>query len=354
MKKLLFSSTSLQISSPPKKKLTYPPITQSRQIRIVRILSGSRFSKISCELQLASLDHNLPEYIALSYCWGNATQKTWIDCNGGRLAVTKDLLTALRRFRRKDKIVTFWIDQICIDQENVEERSSQIQLMRDIYKNAQTVYVWIGDEADDSSLAITFMQRLLETLRNCEPTMNANEMHTRGVPDWMSKEWKVLSAFLGRPWFGRMWILQELAVASSATIFCGQVHVPWNTFLELITRMRATQCWNLIPRAQTLETTGMLQDRLSSIIAIKRDYEENATITSREALWRCRHFDATDPRDKFYALLGLCAHDQITVADYSRDVLNVYREVAVDLLFPKPRKNGKNGKPVTNSHQIMG
>ena len=119
-------------------------------------------SAVKCELQSAVFGPDTPKYIALSYCWGDAIHKTWISCNGQRLALTKDLLNAIRKLRRKGETMMLWVDQICINQEDVEERGSQVQLMRKIYKNAANVLIWLGDEADKSNMAMELISQLSE------------------------------------------------------------------------------------------------------------------------------------------------------------------------------------------------
>lgn len=160
MKRFISPKEALQSILTPTEKLHYQPITRPDQIRLVKILPGSRIETIKCELQSAILGPETPKYVALSYCWGDATHKTWVSCNGQRLALTKDLLNALRRLRRKDQTETLWIDQICINQEDLDERSRQVQLMRKIYKSAAYVYIWLGDEANQSSLAIQLIPQL--------------------------------------------------------------------------------------------------------------------------------------------------------------------------------------------------
>lgn len=99
MKLLSFSAGSLHLASPPANKLIYQPLQTSRKIRLVKILPGNRWTKVSCVLEPASLDHDLSGYDPLSYCWGYASQKTWVTCNEQHLEITKDLLTAIHRFR---------------------------------------------------------------------------------------------------------------------------------------------------------------------------------------------------------------------------------------------------------------
>ena len=353
MKRLSLFREGLQISTPPKEKLVYPRIENSMGIRLVRILPGSSYSNIRCELQLATLGPEVPEYVALSYCWGDAAQKTWILCNGQRLEVTKSLLCALRRFRRKDGIATFWIDQVCIDQENIEERNKQVQLMRDIYRSAQIVYVWLGDEADDSDLAMKFVPRLLQTTQTSGQYSCPCTIEKAGLPQWNAKEWKAVVALLCRPWFGRAWVLQEVATASSTSIVCGREVISWEDYEAFIHRVTETEIWRTLLDGFLEESSSILHRRLVGLLEIKQIYGKDGNLTSGDVLWRSRFFEATDPRDRIYALLGLCNDPLWAPVDYSKNVSDVYRDVAISLIKPLRLGSQNETMPVPNTYPAM-
>ena len=98
------------------------------------------------------------DYVALSYCWGDAGTTREIIVNGYSIRVTVNLEAALRQLRDSNCIkqgLKLWVDAICIDQNNLEERGQQVGRMRDIYASAWHVVIWLGADADDSSLAMT-------------------------------------------------------------------------------------------------------------------------------------------------------------------------------------------------------
>ena len=275
--------------------------------------------------------------MALSYCWGNANNKTWVNCNGQRLALTKDLLNAIRRLRRKDKTVTLWIDQICINQEDLEERSSQVLLMRKIYKSATNVLIWLGDEADDSNMAIELIPRLSGTV--------APERQFRTI-----KELQPLKALLSRPWFGRMWILQELGAASSATIVCGNKSIPWQDVSDLVDHMRYTGLrWRVFG---TSKSSLLAFRRLESLNSIREGLSNR--VCGYTTFYMSRDFDATDPRDKIYALSGLCDYENTFIQpDYSTDIRTVYLGTARALLFADDSEVSADPSPICPEHSGM-
>src|SRR2546423_1242160 len=96
-----------------------------------------------------TLDQN-PDYEALSYTWGEPIFDQLIQIGrNSHLLVTENLMRALKRLRHHTERRTLWIDQICIDQSNVKERSHQVTLMRRIYQQARETLVWLGEETEE-------------------------------------------------------------------------------------------------------------------------------------------------------------------------------------------------------------
>ncbi len=256
--------------------------------------------------------------MALSYCWGDINNKTWLNCSGRRLALTKNLLDAIRRLRRKDKTIILWIDQICINQEDLEERSSQVLLMQQIYKNATNVLIWLGDKADDSNMALDLIPRLSGTL--------GPELKSRSI-----KDFQAVKALLSRPWFGRMWILQELGAASSATMMCGKKSIPWQDVSNLIDHIRGNLTLRILVFG-TSESSLLACRRLENLKSFRERFL-GREFCFFSALCMSRSFDATDPRDKIFALVGCCNQENLIQPDYSIDTRRLYQAIAHYSLF---------------------
>ncbi|KAK9416825.1 putative Heterokaryon incompatibility protein-domain-containing protein [Seiridium unicorne] len=120
-------------------------------------------NEVICRLETVPFNENL-QYRALSYCWGDPKNLSTIICNGIRLEVTSNLATALHCLLRQGKTrslpMNFWIDAICINQQNDGEKESQVMLMGEIFRQALEVIVWLGPAADNSDLALELCQRL--------------------------------------------------------------------------------------------------------------------------------------------------------------------------------------------------
>ena len=132
----------------------YIPVDSSRrESRLIHVNpSVNRSAAIECFLHTMSVDHP-PHYKALSYVWGNFNDVMSIRLNGEVFNVGVNLWHALSWLRHQNKSEVFWINTICINQNDIPERNAQVQIMGDIYEQADEVVIWLGEEADNSSLA---------------------------------------------------------------------------------------------------------------------------------------------------------------------------------------------------------
>ncbi|KAF2843234.1 hypothetical protein M501DRAFT_924367, partial [Patellaria atrata CBS 101060] len=121
----------------------YTELPNSQSIRILTLHPGSYHDEITCSLSVSQLD-NLEKYEAISYTWGDAKIAEEISVGDSRLAITTNLIGALRRFRLEDRDRKLWADAICINQHNLSERSQQVGIMRDIFQKASRTFVWLG------------------------------------------------------------------------------------------------------------------------------------------------------------------------------------------------------------------
>ncbi|KAF1360622.1 hypothetical protein EJ07DRAFT_115421, partial [Lizonia empirigonia] len=140
--------------------LCYQPLRSSRSIRLLQFLPGPQpvCNMIAVEVEKA------PPYVALSYTWGNKHLSRAISINGCEASITANLadaIDAIFDFARSRDLM-FWADSICINQGDVNERSSQVRLMNTIYRSAGMVIIWLGPAADDSDVAFERMKEWSE------------------------------------------------------------------------------------------------------------------------------------------------------------------------------------------------
>ena len=292
--------------------------------RLLTLDAGEASDVVSCSLMQYALE-SAPDYEAISYVWGDPTDTTDIICSGQQLAVTKSLYSALCRFRCASQKRTVWADAICINQGDLEERSAQVSIMGKIYSQARQVLIWLGEESDHESEALNVVSQI--DMISPAPDATMGDRHATNTPDAFYRtitsipqsSWEHLACLLGKPWFQRIWIVQEVFAAQSAQLFNGSKSFPWPIFAKVIEII-------IVHQASTILTTSELA--VSSLKNILFMRPENLRIQRPmfKLLCATRNFKSTDPRDKLYALSGLACSDSnpLVEADYSIDVSIVF------------------------------
>lgn len=210
------------------------------EFRLVRIHPGVRPHHIVASLATYPLNDH-PLYEALSYVWGpyDLEDPDLIELDGSGFGVTINLWRALYYLRLESEARDFWIDAICINQEDLNERSSQVQLMRDIYKSSIRTVVWIGDES-------FWSHRLFEFLKSVDKTRSweddderkvkvEGQIQLRGQLAVDEDIQKIVRRGLykdiaQRDFWTRIWIVQEVAIASEVIVYCGPDEMSWQDF----------------------------------------------------------------------------------------------------------------------------
>lgn len=184
-------------------------------------IKGSHaWTGVACRLSTFSL-FECPEYVALSYSWGNQYLTRPIMLNGFPKHVTASLEVALRELRRR-RVPTAWVDALCIDADNSYEKVCQLSQMSKIFSKASKVVVWLGPAADDSDDAMNALSA----------GKNGDEAIRHGV---------AIAKLLERPYWQRVWIIQEIAKASVVEVWCGPKTLTWNVFFTGVQRWWKTQ-----------------------------------------------------------------------------------------------------------------
>ena len=213
------------------------PFDNSEEIRILTLLEhgGRPNDPIECTLNThilsTTLDSDEDRYEALSYSWGTGVVDRQIKiCVGSSkpytFGVRSIFFAALKQLRLRDEPRPLWIDAICINQEDHEEKIAQVPKMPQIYNGAHNVCVWLGDEDEDqgSRLAFNYIRRAL----------NLDDFDRLVADSRTPQEWQALASGMTKPWFSRRWVIQEIALAKHATIYCGTNHIPWSDFAEAV------------------------------------------------------------------------------------------------------------------------
>lgn len=204
----------------------YNALSSPECIRLLRPKSGEPTESLQNNLVEAGLNDSTV-HRALSYTWSPQYPMHVVDCGGFELLVGQNLWQCLRKLRHPSEDRTLWIDAVCINQADLAERSQQVQLMRRIYQSAASTVVWLGESYGSTRAALTLMNNLVTEFFR-EPAYYKNQLLTYlelemlGVPVSDDGEfWKALDSLLWKAWYTRAWIVQEVAVSRSLTVFIG-------------------------------------------------------------------------------------------------------------------------------------
>lgn len=234
-------------------------------------------------------------------------------CCGKVLRIRDNLYKFLQRAKEQGRTsrCPIWIDAVCIDQSNDAEKSVQIPLMSEVYKQAQQVQVWLGDctKAEGNAfLAINPMSRILNT--NPRLIHNDDDLASLGLPPSSSPTWRAISKILARPWFTRLWVMQEVALARRVVILCGTGTILWeilNRFLKA--SARHTLFVNIfLPTAYDGWSAFMVLHSIrvsSQSVAHGLSYK----VDMGHLIDELRTRDITNPADRVYGVLGLIHRD---------------------------------------------
>ncbi|RFU34714.1 hypothetical protein B7463_g1603, partial [Scytalidium lignicola] len=217
---------------------SYTPLHGESSIRLLSLLPGNRDDPLKGRLLYVS-HKNTEAYEALSYTWGNHHKPCQIILSEGTLQITESLYTALSHLRNENGRRLLWVDAICIDQSNNEERSQQVMLMPKIFSAASWVLAWLGEEDSNGRVALQLLQKIGETDFSALPQKQVSVawMQDHGLPLQGNPLWRHLLTFWQRPWFRRLWVVQEFVLAKDVYMLCGELQVHWKSLASGLEKM---------------------------------------------------------------------------------------------------------------------
>lgn len=306
-----------QVTATAQAPFCYTPLASDSNTRFVELLPGTSPAELECRLLECPMV-NAPPYRALSYVWGDPTTSMKITCGKSYIPITENLASALLVLRDDTTPFFLWVDAISIDQENVKERSHQVSLMAEIYRNATQACIWLGSFPNETDLTTNKKAWTDDGLQ-----LNALSYHEH-------KTWNDLVA---REWFRRTWILQECSLAREAVFYYGRNSMPWSQVVSF--------AQNRPIRADMRKPSrfNSPKDHLQPIIELNRLREmvqRGSRLPLLAVLRLCRNRKVTDPKDKVYAGLGMLTSTMaksLSEVDYNLTVEDLYARTARDCIL---------------------
>lgn len=341
----------------------YKALKDATSIRLLYLHSGSLYHQLPLEASIREVSINdHPSFGALSYTWatesGCVSLSRELVCDGESIKITQNCEAALKRLRRGNEDQVLWVDAVCVDQHNDEEKGQQIGLMRQIYSQASWVALWVGepssavDEESGLPLSDLGMDFIHEFAVEIAERTNSGQdpcggpLYQEFVKDRMAFQYTDTEVFtprvrglwdvFHRSWWKRLWVLQEVALSKEPILICGTKAEPFHNLKVVIeTLIRSEQPidvmeFNTLFIASTfhqfhvrhmIETGGMGEISPPGVKALRL---LNAT----------RNTQASDPRDKIYGILGFFGpagtdpENIFPLPDYKKTAAELYADVS--------------------------
>lgn len=298
---------------------------ERRQIRILHV-QGSEHpdDDLKCDLEVVSLlSDPKPSFEAISYCWAEVLGTSHLIVDGKHVDnAPASAVKVLRRFRLRTDVRTFWIDAICIDQNNLDERSQQVALMGDVYGKSSLTLIWLGDEDEVSLQAM----RAINMTRDQHIQDPSAAPPSYNLPDRVAVN--CLVTLLMRPWFTRLWVLQEVALSPCSRCHWGSSECDWWDFCRATLAIYSH--WHDLGLPNVLRYTILIP--LTTAI---REVQSN-TLTLWD-LFMCRAaLLCSNPCDMVYGIRNLAAYAKQDVqtqaamgldVNYRKRPMEVFRDV---------------------------
>ncbi len=342
----------------------YSPIDSGRgEIRLLQVHPAPELGfQLVCSLQPALLSES-PAFDALSYTWGSPGSGSDVQLNGKLFRIQENAAAALRRLRRANEVRTVWVDAICINQADQSEKEGQLPLMREIYEQAEQVCVWLGEPTIGSAVAVNIVQswyRTEATYSYRKSAANTYMTRLRGptslwhnLANSRAFQWAIqldseintgdIRELLSRPWWTRVWTIQEAVVARKLTLMVGPDDFTWEQLGACLQRVRETGM--LSGTEAPLEVFGIVsnpgaysaQDETYQTISRLRHLWGTGTthISIYQTLYELRHLQCTDARDRVFACLGLATGGGRKTRirpDYSSSTSQVFIKSALSII----------------------
>lgn len=330
------------------RKYQYTSLQPGPVFRYLVLNPGQVDEALTCSLKNCALDE-APGYEAISYVWGVPPGDETIRCDGRKLKITKSLANVLKRMRLMSEPRVLWADAICINQEDEKEKGHQVALMGQIYRGAQRVLIYLGeDEAGHAKPAIAFAQDIDEEIRS---TCSRIDGPWAALP-WLKPDhpflddtrWKSLAALYHCPWFGRGWVVQEAGLAQAGLVIWGRYETSWAALVRVDTWIcrRAITCRRIFDLGIPALHWYLYFGRHVNEAQFFTGGNPGDNMKLLNTLESARELKLTDNRDRIYAFLDVMSLDEagsetaLTLhPNYKQDFLKVYEEFAIQYFRTK-------------------
>lgn len=285
---------------------TTPPFT-----RILYLFPGAGEDPFNGALETVDVERCLP-YEAVSYTWGREDASDYLWIGGVPLPIRHNLAAVLRSLRLPTQARRLWIDAVCINQADPDERSRQVRYMRLVYKHAARVIVWLGTKSPGVEAAFRAAERIARMREMTHPSAAGGPVDREATAELMLSmmtdlppgAMASLSELLARPYFSRCWCVQEVVAASWAVARVEELEM---SFFDILASVIFVNNWKGEMRVDTpLALWGFVSARREASPPFEAGKVDGSVGSFLQLLGLTRNMSASDDRDKIFSLLGIC------------------------------------------------
>jgi hypothetical protein len=335
---LLLLPGVLSPTSQSRRFITWLNMLSSNEFRLLELLppTSSNIDEdiIQCRTRVVPVSDDA-DYEALSYVWGNGADTVVVQVDGHDVVITRTLETALKRMRLPHETRVLWVDQLCINQKDDQEKANQVPLMGPIFSKAKQCLNWFGEIRSDISLEdasavanlIQFMSEEDEdgAAENAPLCLTSEEASVGPRKAWES-------ICIGEnEWWKRMWTLQEAILPEKASVLWGPLSFSFNAAITAGQKsVHSEGSWSRVMHPSWWGVINKLFAQTNGLQFAKTNCNGALDTAFR---WSFRK--AANPLDKVYGLLGLFPAGTLPRTeniDYSLPPSTVYARFTVDLI----------------------
>jgi len=286
----------------------------SPHIRLVTLKPGPWSADIECDMTVVRLGGaKSPSYETISYVWGDPTIQHPIRLNGYEFNVTENLWLALRRLRRPSEPRVMWIDAICINQEDDNEKSDQVGMMGDIYRGCQKCTIWLGEDTMGTGKLASELFGMFASGKCLSKMECFSKGKLLGTSQKYMEHMEAGMRVFELPWWQRVWVIQELSLPPMVEFIYGSECFPYPMILKMTEELTA-HCSKKCCKTDAVSLAGDLAfevlllagTQAGPMILAREDLtKEDADLDLFKLRKRFYSRQATEKRDLFYGLLSL-------------------------------------------------
>ena len=348
------SSASPAVSTP-SEVYKYEKLAKPGAIRLLNLLPGYYDSLLECQMVIVppgewsglkidtlksdalDLHKHIKQTIsfeAVSYVWGSEDKADMILCNGRKLNITENLAKVLRRLRYRQQSRWLWVDAVCINQDDIQEKNHQVKAMARIFTNStNTLFCLQADPLFEShaKAVITFYNQIFDAWSR-----------TPEQGPWVYRlfegpNWEHFIRFFSCEWWRRVWVIQEYGLSVDGVFIYGEEEISRDEVFKVLSSLNT-----LGPALRVHKTFRQHEDTLNRAYSLIQIYPGRRRSGQRkdflDVLKCTRMNSATIRHDYVYALLTHPSvrdshiYAVIVEPDYSKSLSQVYTETAISIM----------------------